>query len=1838
MMAMVSVSESWALNFQVTVASGQTLKFKTTTGNNVEVSAPWSISGALVIPSTVTYNGVTYNVTGIGINAFYQCSGLTSVDIPNSVTSIGYHAFQNCSSLTSITIGSGVTVINDYTFNGCCSLASIVVDAANTTYSSVDGVLYNKIGTTLMLCPAGKSGNVTIGVSVTRIGKKAFFGCGSIDTLFFNAQDCKVHTYTSSSADYHGSEIADTGTHVNVMQVGYMVEKLLPVADMPGLKRINVHPYNIYFSSADGLLLNAGGNRLLICPRGREGVLTLPASVTHIGIEACKDCRGLTGIASLDGVTCIDNNAFANCKGITSLTIPAGIDTLCYGSFENCSVDTLFYNAIQASNYRANSNTSYQRSTSSIFKSDSLRAVVFGSGVITIPDGAFEDCSALQEIVIPSQVKSIGACAFDDCSALQEIVIPSQVKSIGERAFGGCVGLKRFYYNATSIITDIYDSLYDKSIQSFVYNVPQISLSKYRGEQDIFSNDMHIERLEVGEGVLCMGAIWMEGVDTLVLPSTLEYVVTRSVTSNLRHLIYNCKNLKTIWSYVSKNEEFGNIIHNGVLTRYSTTQHDASDLFKSPLLQRVVFGDSVQTIPSYAFSGCSGVQEFSHLQIPASVTAIGSYAFANCIQILSAEIPPSVNRMGTFPFVGCKFLGKLEYNADAEFYNDIDLPGHSYVKINGLAVALSYNNVAHFQPSIPVTLREIIPPVDTLVIGSNVTEIPPCLIGFPMSKLGDQSVISTGYIHSVYIDNRSTSLKKIGNSAFSRVILQNADVLFTDSLEYIGDGAFMAATGLSSVHIPEGCRYIGANAFRQCQDLDSLWLPASLEGIGSRVFYGDSSLSYVYYNCDSLYIDNPWPTESMPFARTTALRNIEFGPDVRHLCTGMFINIERVERLVLPEGLITIDDYCFTQMVDWVNPSPTPATSNMSNSTAASLLYTTNVGGTSVTPQPVTATYTTDVSHLYVDTASLRYVSFPSTLQHIGGGAFTRSYNLHSDSLTTHIDTIVCRSTSPATMGAWTRTSGLGAEVWYQNPEHIFENIVLSDAVLIIPCGTMNTYQTFTQQIPVGSGSGNYTWQNSNPTWGAFQHIEESLPYDVSLTVNVDTMGTATWNCATGGSIVLTATPTDHHHFVGWSDGNTFNPRTLMVSSDTAFEAQFAWGNLYQITAGSANNSHGSATGSGTFVENSVDTLTATANYGYHFDHWNDGDTTNPRLLTVTASGTYTATFMPNQYTLAASSEDSAHGTVSGSGAYNYNTSHTITATPTTGYHFTQWNDGNTSNPRSIMITRDTAFVASFAINIYSLTVASADAAMGDASADTSHYAHGDTATLLATPQYGYHFDHWNDGNTDNPRLVEMTQNKSLTAVFAANTYVVTTQSDSLQGSVAGGGSYDYLYNVQLTATANYGYHFSSWSDGNTDNPRTLQVTQDTTLEALFLRNSYSLTLASNDPAHGNAQGGGTYLYLDTVQISVSGIAPHYHFSSWSDGSTDSVRNIVIVSDSSITANFAIDQHELTVLSVDDEYGSASGSGLFDYGTSATIQATPAAGYYFVGWSNGEFANPATVSMLCDTVVTAIFAPELEANLYMVSVEDGRNTLLWRAEPTAVSYNILRESSVAGVYETVDTLQAEETMTWVDTASRPESRSYRYRLEAIDQWNTIFTGPVHKTMHLTINRGVGSNWNLVWTEYEGTQFNTYIIYRGTSPSDMAEIDRLPVGGNTTYTDANAPSSDLYYQVGIVPAQPMFSLGKASDVILSNIAESATIGITSAQTGVVRVYVEGDRVVVRLEATRERAAAEAVMYDIMGRRIASAVLAGGEARLAAPASGVYLVKVGNYPAHRVVVLR
>ena len=108
-------------------------------------------------------------------------------------------------------------------------------------------------------------------------------------------------------------------------------------------------------------------------------------------------------------------------------------------------------------------------------------------------------------------------------------------------------------------------------------------------------------------------------------------------------------------------------------------------------------------------------------------------------------------------------------------------------------------------------------------------------------------------------------------------------------------------------------------------------------------------------------------------------------------------------------------------------------------------------------------------------------------------------------------------------------------------------------------------------------------------------------------------------------------------------------------------------------------------------------------------------------------------------------------------------------------------------------------------------------------------------AIISATANYGYYFTQWSDGNTDNPRTITLTQDTAFTAEFTPYQYTLTTSSNNAKrGTTQGDTIADYLTELQISAIANYGYRFASWSDGNTDNPRTIKLTQDTALIAEF--------------------------------------------------------------------------------------------------------------------------------------------------------------------------------------------------------------------------------------------------------------------------------------------------------------------------------------------------------------------------------------------------------------------
>jgi hypothetical protein len=209
--------------------------------SNIGISAFNSCTNlpAIAIPASVTniggyaFYGCTHlgsitipgSVSSIGADAFYSCLGLTNVTIGNAVASIGDNAFAGCVRLTSVLIPQSVIAIGVTPFIGCSGLKAITVDASNPSYSSVEGVLFDKNQTTLIQWPDGRSGsyilpnsvtniargafgscvtltNITIDAGVSSIGDQAFLGCSNLTAVYFegNAPFCFPKTFGGSKA------------------------------------------------------------------------------------------------------------------------------------------------------------------------------------------------------------------------------------------------------------------------------------------------------------------------------------------------------------------------------------------------------------------------------------------------------------------------------------------------------------------------------------------------------------------------------------------------------------------------------------------------------------------------------------------------------------------------------------------------------------------------------------------------------------------------------------------------------------------------------------------------------------------------------------------------------------------------------------------------------------------------------------------------------------------------------------------------------------------------------------------------------------------------------------------------------------------------------------------------------------------------------------------------------------------------------------------------------------------------------------------------------------------------------------------------------------------------------------------------------------------------------------------------------------------------------------------------------------------------------------------------------------------------------------------------------
>ncbi|MBO4602588.1 MAG: leucine-rich repeat domain-containing protein [Salinivirgaceae bacterium] len=601
------------------------------------------------------------------------------------------------------------------------------------------------------------------------------------------------------------------------------------------------------------------------------------------------------------------------------------------------------------------------------------------------------------------------------------------------------------------------------------------------------------------------------------------------------------------------------------------------------------------------------------------------------------------------------------------------------------------------------------------------------------------------------------------------------------------------------------------------------------------------------------------------------------------------------------------------------------------------------------------------------------------------------------------------------------------------------------------------------------------------------------------------------------------------------------------------------------------------------YCGNSEATIKATAKSGYVFYQWNDGNTDNPRSINVVKDTTIIAQFVPDDVILTLSSSNAAQGAVSNaSGTYHYGDDVEIYATANYGYHFAKWDDGSTVNPRTVTITKDTVIKAEFAINQYTITLNTNIAVRGTVSGG-GEFDYLSNNSISATPNEGYVFDSWSDDVTDNPRTIKLTSDTTFTAVFVPAEYdLVVTSANTALGSVTGSGTIKYKEKAIISAAVTAAhYHFNGWTDGNRQNPRTVQVLSDTQFVATFAIDSFNIAATSNNEELGIVTGGGLIAYGTAVEVKALP-QPHCHFVEWSNGASGLSQQFEVEKDTAFNAAFAIDTHSLLATVADSTMGVATGSGTYDYGTAVTLTATAAAGCYFTGWSDSTTANPRIITIESDTTVVANFEKIQEFSITVVPSDTARGT-------------------VSGSGKYVSGTEA--------TLSATPRQHYLF-----SQWSDGRTDNPR-----TVRVIADATYKAVFVP---EQYNVVLS------QNNADMGMVSGSGVYSYGDMVSCLAKPYQNYHFVQwsngetANPYEFVIEGNQLLTAYFAAGAVTGIEEDAAAEPIIYIVGKTIVV------ENATNEILVYDAMGKLVCRDAIHRVRSEITVSVSGIYVVKVGN----------
>ena len=766
------------------------------------------------------------NLTIVGEYCFYSCASLPTMQLPAGVTTVGQFAYA-FSGLKQVEIYDKMTDIGRCAFGACYLLTELTVDEANTVYTAVDNVLFNKDVTTVYCVPASRTGSYTLPETVKITAPYSFYYDKYLTAVILpqSLEDIQMNSFYSCNS-LAGIEIPS-----NVTNIGRKAfENCYSMANVTFAAGSKLHRLGIY------TFVNCGFKEIII-----------PASVEEMAQYVFYNCNDLKEI------TFEENSALTYIAAY--LFKGTRVETVVFG--EGSALASIQARAFDGANY--------------------LRSVDFGDAQITNVDNyAFYGCTRLEKVDIPDTVTYIGRYAFYGCSRLDRIDLPKSVDYIGESAFYGTDKI-RVFFAADELPANVQVD-WDKGVSGYflgavdyvvteeweysVRNDGTIALAAYKGA----ASELSIDALD-GYTVSRIGARCFYNNDTLTSVTLSENIIEIG-----NYAFFDCDGLTTMavpasvekigkyaFSKASANVSIGENSVLSIIDDYAFSGNGTVSLvlpdtvtkigdgaFQESSLTSLTIGkaSNLETIGAQTFAGTS----LTGIHLPASLNTVGAEAFQNVTSLTTVEIAEgdAALKLSNGAFEGS---GITEITIPARVWYIGEYTLGSCQNLQNIHVSSS--NAAYAE-------------LDGVLCDINGTT----LIQYPCGRSGAYEVPEqiTVLTYSSFRD-----AKKLTEVTFAE----------GNSVRTIGWQTFSGCDSLKKITIPDSVVSFDFYAFENCTALTDVILgeKTQLAGVYEGAFYGCSALQnimlpdtveeisdYAFYNCRAL--------SAIPLSETSQVKGI----------------------------------------------------------------------------------------------------------------------------------------------------------------------------------------------------------------------------------------------------------------------------------------------------------------------------------------------------------------------------------------------------------------------------------------------------------------------------------------------------------------------------------------------------------------------------------------------------------------------------------------------------------------------------------------------------------------------------------------------------------------------------------------------------------------------------------------------------------------------------------------------------------------------------------------------------------------------------------------------------